>query len=187
MALGDKAHKLYGQEQTTGPIQAVPRSKFNFTCRLDTIDGPVDLSRVANVTMPSYSSRVQTLNSYNKKKIVQTGVDYTPITLTAYDTRDAAIENFLKSYTGFYYAGPMNVQNLVSHNLGGKGFKLNSSKNYIRTFVIERVNSSIDKNIITMYNPVISSIDADNLDYSDSGLVQYRIQFQYEGFDIKSG
>ena len=96
MALGTQAHKLYGQD-TIGTISAVPRNKFNFTCSLDTIEGTVDLSRVASVTMPSYTNRVQTLNSYNNKRIVQTGVDYNPVILTVYDTRDAAIENFLKS------------------------------------------------------------------------------------------
>lgn len=186
MALGTKAHILYGQAQSVGPISAVPRSKFNFTCSLQTIEGPVELDRVANVTMPSFSTKSQTLNSYNKKKVVQTGVDYNPIVLTAYDTRDAAIENFLKSYTAYYYAGTMNTDSLTDHNIAGKGFRLQGDKNYIKTFVINRVNSTEDTNIITIFNPVIQQIDTDNLDYSDSGLVTYRITFAYEGFDIRS-
>jgi len=185
MALGTQAHKLYGQD-TIGTISAVPRNKFNFTCSLDTIEGTVDLRRVASVVMPSYTNRVQTLNSYNKKKIVQTGVDYNPVILTVYDTRDAAIENFLKSYTAYYYGGPMNTPNIISHTVDGKGFKLQGSKNYIRTFFIERTNSSDDDNIIQIYNPIISNIDSDTLDYSDTGLVQYRLTFTYEGYDIKS-
>ena len=187
MTLGAKAHNLYGQNTNTGSvINAVPRNKFNFTCRLDTIDGPVLLERIANVSMPSYSSKAQVLNSYNKKKVVQTGIDYTPVTLTAYDTRDAAIENFLKSYTAHNYAGPMNTSNLTSHNLDGKGYVLQDENHYIRTFTIERKNSTEDNNVITIYHPVISSIESDTLDYSDSGLVQYRITFIYEGYDITS-
>lgn len=187
MTLGTKAHELYGQN--VGPrtiITAVPRSRFNFTCNLTTIDGPVDLERVSNVTMPSYSTRAQVQHSYNRKKIIQTGVDYTPVTLTAYDTRDAAIENFLKSYTNYYYAGPMNTADLTAHNLDGKGYKLQQDRHYIKTFVITRKNSTQDTNIITLFNPMISSIEGDTLDYSDSGLVQYRITFMYEGFDISS-
>ena len=122
----------------------------------------------------------------NQKKIVHTGVDYNPIVLTAYDTRDAAIENFLKSYTAYYYGGTMNTENLTAHNFDGKGFKLQGSKNYIRTFFIERKNSTEDTSLVQIYNPVITNIDADTLDYSDSGLAQYRITFAYEGFDITS-
>lgn len=187
MTLGSKAHNLYGQASNTGAmVSAVPRNKFNFTCRLDTIDGPVDLERIANVTMPSYSAKAQVLYSYNKKKVVQSGVDYNPITLTAYDTRDAAIENFLKSYSAHYYAGPMNTESLTAHNLNGKGYVLQDEKNYIRTFTITRRNSAEDNNVIQIYHPFITSIESDTLDYSDSGLVQYRITFLYEGYDITS-
>jgi hypothetical protein len=189
MTLGTNAHILYGQQATGNQvISAVPRNKFNFTCSLTTVEStsPVKLDRVANVTMPSFSARTQTLNSYNKKVIAQTGIDYTPITLTAYDTRDAAIEKFLKGYANYYFAGPMNTANLTSHNLDGKGYKLQNDRHYIKTFVIERKNSSTDTNIITIFNPVIASIDADTLDYSDSGLVQYRITFAYEGFNIET-
>jgi len=189
MALGAKAHTLYGQTANSGQlITAAPRSKFNFTASMDTIDGPVFLERIANVTMPSYSARTQTLNSYNKKKIVQTGVDYSPIVLTAYDTKDAYFENFLKDYSNYYYAGTMNTDSLTEHNLQGKGFKLQQDSNYIKTLVITRVDSLKEKqiNIITIFNPTIAQIDSDTLDYSDSSLVQYRINIVYEGFDIKT-
>jgi hypothetical protein len=187
MTLGTKAHNLYGQNTNIGSvISAVPRSKFNFKCELTTVDGPVDLERVSNVSMPSHVARAQTLNSYNRKKVIQTGIDYNPIVLTAYDTRDAAIENFLKSYTDYYYAGPMNTADLTAHNLDGKGYRLQQDRYYIKTFVITRKNSTQDTNIITIFNPIISSIESDTLDYSDSGLVQYRITFMYEGYDIQS-
>ena len=187
MTLGIRAHNLYGQNTNYGSvISAVPRSKFNFKCQVNTIEASLDLDRVANVTMPSYNTRAQVQHSYNRKRIVQTGVDYTPITLTAYDTRDAAIENFLKSYSDYYYAGPMNTSNLSSHNLDGKGYKLQNDRHYIKTFVIRRINSTEDTNVITLFNPMISAIESDTLDYSDSGLVQYRITFMYEGYDIQS-
>ena len=80
----------------------------------------------------------------------------------------------------------MNTADLTAHNLDGKGYKLQQDRHYIKTFVITRKNSTQDTNIITLFNPMISSIEGDTLDYSDSGLVQYRITFMYEGFDISS-
>ena len=64
------------------------------------------------------------------------------------------------------------------------GFKLQRDRNFIKTLDIVRSdNQSINK--ITVYNPVITGIDADTLDYSDSSLVQYRLTFVYEGYDIR--
>ena len=80
----------------------------------------------------------------------------------------------------------MNTIDEPNHTSGPKGFKLQEDRNYIQTLNIIRQGSKTDINYITVYNPVITDIAADNLDYSDSQLVQYRLTFAYEGFDIRS-
>lgn len=181
------AYDKYNQG-VTGPVTAVPRSKFNFTVSLDTIDpdeGTVLLDKISSVTMPSWNASTMVMNSYNRKKIVQTNYDYSPVTVVAYDTRDpAAIESFLKRYSNYYFKGPMNTENLVTHVMDAKGFKLQEERNYIRTLTIVRSGSKTDTNIIRCYNPILTNIDGDTLDYSDSNLVQYRLTFAYEGYDI---
>lgn len=186
MTKNNVAFDKYGQATPHGQfISAIPRSKYNFGCRLIGIPGTVELDRIASVTMPSVSMKATTMNSYNKKVIVQTGSEYSPVVLVAYDTKDAAIENFLKGYMNYYYKGPMNTKDFSEHQTQGKGYKLQNDKNYIKQFIIDRVSGE-DNNKITLYNPFIQSIDSDTLDYSDSGLVQYRITFIYEGFNIES-
>lgn len=183
----DYAHRLYNQNQAPGQlVGAVPRNKFTFICSLDTIEGPVELDRIASVTMPGWSSKATTMNSYNRKRVVQTGYDYNPVTLIAYDTRDpAAIETFLKKYANYYFKGPMNTESLTEHNLQGKGYKLQDDRNYIKQFNITRFGSPSDINKIEIYNPFIQTIDSDTLDYSDSNtVVQYRITFVYESYKI---
>jgi hypothetical protein len=183
--INNKAYDLYGQAAPAEQfISALPRSKYNFECSIVGI-ATVDLKRVVSVTMPSVNMKTTTLNSYNRKKVVQTGYDYSPVMLIAYDTKDAAIENYLKGYMNYYYKGPMNTANWNEHQTQGKGYRLRDDKNYIKQFVIDRI-SGTDRNKITLYNPFIQSIDADTLDYSDSNLVQYRITFMYESFSIES-
>jgi hypothetical protein len=189
----NKAYDLYNQGQTVEITKGVPRSKYVFTASLSHIGTTgtaletLNLDKIASVTMPGWSSASTTLNSYNRKRVVQTNYDYSPITLVAYDTRDpAAIESFLKNYSNYYYAGPMNVNNQLDHIASSKGFKLQESRNFIKTLDIVRMGSKTDINNITIYNPFITDIQADNLDYSDSQLVQYRLTFVYEGFDIRS-
>jgi len=186
MAIVNRAYDIYNQASRTGKTESVPRHKFTFIASLDTVEGAVPLDKILSVTMPSWSSTATTMNAYNAKRVVQTGYDYTPITLIAYDTRDpAALEQFLKKYSAYYFDGPMNINGPVDMNFK-KGFKLQQDRNYIKTLTIVRQGSKTDINEITIYNPVIQSIDADTLDYSDSSLVQYRIQFIYEGYSINT-
>lgn len=194
MGLGSKAHEVYGQNLTVGSVTLVPRSKFNFTVSMthrnpSALNGLVSpvFERIASISMPGYNKKAQTLNQYNKKRVVQTGIDYTPITMLAYDTRDGEFETFLKQYSNYYYSGSMNYgSSFAEFNNASAGTKLQQDKNYITNLTIVRKNSKIDRNVIQIYNPMITNIDADTLDYSESGLVQYRITFIYEGYDINS-
>ena len=82
MAIGNDAHLLYGQTLPHSPdlkMTAIPRNKYQFAVRLLMTDGTnLNLTRIANVQMPSFVYRTQTLNEYNNKSVVQTGIDYNP-------------------------------------------------------------------------------------------------------------
>ena len=188
MAIGDSAYKVYSQGQRRGEIDAVPRNKFSFTVSLNYIDSPTPLSlvRIANVQIPAYVYRSQTLNAYNAKKTVLTGIDYTPITITAYDTKDAVFEKFLKDYTAHYVDGPINNDDYNAFLNNPKGIKTPEDRNYIRSIIINRKDSKNLENVIEIYNPYIINIDSDTLDYSDSAAAIYRVTFTYEGYKILS-
>jgi hypothetical protein len=188
MAIGDSAYKVYSQDSRRGEIDAVPRNKYSFTVSLNYIDSPTPLSlvRIANVQIPTYVYRSQTLNAYNAKKTVLTGIDYTPITLTAYDTKDAVLEKFLKDYTAHYVDGPLNNDDYNAFLNNPKGLKTPESRNYIRSIIINRKDTANLENVIEIYNPYITNIDADTLDYGDSSPAIYRVTFTYEGFKILS-
>jgi hypothetical protein len=188
MAIGSRAYNEYGQALKTGELTAIPRNKYSFTVSIDTIDKPYEFIRIANVQMPSFTYRSQTINNYNNKSIVQTGIDYTPITLTAYDTKDAAFEEFLKNYARHYVAGPMNEESYVEWlaNPNNKGLELRDTNHYIRKMVIERVDGKSLTNKIEIFHPFIANADADTLDYSDSSPTVFRVSFNYEGYNILS-
>jgi hypothetical protein len=184
------AHDKYNQATPPGQVvTAVPRHKFTFTASLNYLgaDGglkTLPLDKIINIQMPSWTSSSITMNAYNRKRIVQTNYEYSPITMIAYDIHSPSVlQNFLKEYSNYYFAGPMN-ESYTEFLTNDKGFKLQNKRNYISTLDILRQDGQ-SKNKITVYNPVITSVDADTLDYSDSSLVQYRISFVYEGYDIK--
>lgn len=202
--LGDSASTLYNTEGNQ--IQSfIPRSRFNFAVILtlvgtDGADKSLFLNKISSVTMPSYSTRTQTLNQYNKKRVVTTGVDYQPVQLTAYDDASGEFEEFLKNYSRFYFGQTLTVDDEGSFNydlLNDKfssasgysqaGLKIRDTKNYIKNLRIIRTSSKEDVNVITVYNPFIQNITPDSLSYSESTPVSYSINFMYEGFDIRSG
>jgi len=203
------ASGVYGQNQTGGrntqPL--IPRDKFNFVVKL-TYRNPsakegfltVVFDKIASIAMPNASARTQVLNQYNRKRIVQTGYDYTPITISAYDTRDAQLEKFLNVYWEHYFAGPFIrkdekqfIDDLIyTGTFGGgqtsnAGFRLSNFKYFIKKIEIVRKSSPEDISLTTVYNPVITSVDADGLDYSDSTPMKYGLTFAYEGFSTVSG
>ena len=188
MAIGDAGYYIYGQSSVQGEIDAIPRNKYSFTVSLNYAGSPrpLDLTRIANIQMPTFTYRTQTLNKYNAKNIVQTGIDYTPITLTAYDTKDHYFEDFLKDYARYYFAGPMNEEDYASWLQSPKGLELPNSRNFITTLKIIRKDTANRSNTIEIFNPYITNVDTDTLDYADSSASVFRVSFSYEGYNIIS-
>ena len=54
--------------------------------------------------LPRYNLQTETLNQYNRKKIVQTGVQYQPVTITFHDDNAGLTSLFWEAYFRYYYA-----------------------------------------------------------------------------------
>lgn len=206
--IGDIARRTYGINESDNELLLTPRSKFRFSVNINHIDSATlnaespslktidtPFTRIRTIDMPAHDVSAATLNQYNRKRIIQTGVEYKPVTMVVYDTLDGHVEKFLRNYNNYYYSNTMSTTSRESYNddivndsfVAGSsfaGYKLRADKNYIKTITIVRENSINDTNIITIYNPFIVGIDADTLDYSASEPIEYRITFNFEGYDI---
>ena len=56
-----------------------------------------------SVQLPQTSIDNTLMNQYNRKRIVQTGVQFSPVTITFYDTRDNPITLLLMQYLNYYW------------------------------------------------------------------------------------
>ena len=205
--LGSLAAGVYGTNGS-GIQSLIPRSKFRFRVEILHLDLRPDaqagsltttqFGRIASIDMPSHVAKTTTLNQYNRKRVVQSGVEYNPISLVAYDTKDAHVEKFIKEYHAYYYSGVMgtgsnyNIQDITREEFGqgtsARGMNIVSDKNYIKEIKIYRDEGPNEElNTITIYNPIIQALDGDTLDYSSSELVQYKMSFVYEGYSIVTG
>ncbi len=200
--LGDAAAKGYSQSSDGGGNNLLlPRSRFEFTIFIHhngkSVPSPLELIHVSEVQLPSSIFRTAVLNQYNRKRVVNTGVDYAPVHINAYDTKNATIEKFLKEYAGYYFKGPMNSDGkteiehysdiITDGFVGGdsaKGLNLVDKKNFITKIVIGRASSAEDINYYILDAPMITGIGGDTLSYSDSNPSQIRIEISYEGYEV---
>jgi len=77
-----------------------------------------------SVQLPQTQIDNTLMNQYNRKRIVQTGVQFSPVTITFYDTRDNPITLLLMQYLNYYWRNfrvSHGGQNKDLSNTGSKG------------------------------------------------------------------
>ena len=120
----NRASLLYGTHTNFGtPLTAEPRVKYQYTIdfilnsdwenvadtlkavgiRNPKIEQKNFRMRAQTVELPGHSYSVQTLNQYNRKRIITTDVQYNPITMSFHDTKDNIVENLVRAYNLYYF------------------------------------------------------------------------------------
>ena len=71
------------------------------------VDDTKNLSlTVKTIDLPKYNIQHDTLNQYNRKRIIQRGVDYDPINVTFHDDSGDIVRNLWYNYFAYYYKDP---------------------------------------------------------------------------------
>lgn len=176
----------------------VPKPKFLFYVRFMRSQGTggtgagtstVDWSKglglvVKNVDRPKVAFDVQTLNQYNKKRVVQSRVEYAPVSIKFHDTVDNKVFNMFEEYFRFYYGDPratsdvawqwdQYAQQLKTPGSGNWGFNPpavdpNFSYFFSRMEIYQLFGGKFAR--FDLINPKIVSFDPDELDYSNGSL-----------------
>lgn len=138
---------------------------------------------------PKYQIDHETLDQYNKKRVVQKRINYMPVTITFHDDVDNKIFNLVNDYVKYYF-GDGHQQELNQWNLdtvsrfineGNWGFKANVEKYYFNSMYIAWVNSG-RVSYMNLRNPIITDINFDTVDYADSGTpLEITMTIAYEG------
>lgn len=76
---------------------------------------------VKTVDLPSYQIDVETLNQYNRKRLVQKKIEYQPVTITFNDDGGDTIRNLWYSYFSYYYKDPIQKYEGVPNTNGTSG------------------------------------------------------------------
>tara|TARA_R110000782_G_scaffold50724_3_gene109774 strand:+ start:710 stop:1831 length:1122 start_codon:yes stop_codon:yes gene_type:complete len=83
-------------------------------------DSSIGLS-VKTVDLPSYAVSVDTLNQYNRKRLVQNKIEYQPVVITFNDDGGDLIRNLWYSYFSYYFKDPVQKYDSVPNINGNSG------------------------------------------------------------------
>lgn len=114
MADWTHAARLY----TDDNFRLAPKQKFLYHVTLNLNDNVVNkilpgwVQRHSNevnmlvksVTMPKFDISVETKNKYNRKKNIQTRIDYSPVSIVFHDDNNSIVTQLWTAYYNYYYA-----------------------------------------------------------------------------------
>ena len=204
--MGDFAHaaKLYNDSA----FRLSPKTKFLYHCVFElSQDGLSTMNTfAANATLqnefnllvktadlPKMNYNVTTKNQYNRKKNVQTSIEYEPVNIAFHDDSLGITTALLEGYYRYYYKdGNHNIdgglvfdpRNLYKNDTAHTfryGFDNDSRGPFFDKITIYQL-SRHQYTGFTLVNPIITSIQHDSMDQADAtGIAQNTISVAYEG------
>ena len=76
---------------------------------------------VKTIDLPKYTIDVDTMNQYNRKRLVQTKINYDPVNVSFHDDQGDLIRNMWYQYYAYYYKDPTQPYNGVASQNGTSG------------------------------------------------------------------
>lgn len=210
--LGDYSHasRLFVNDN----LKFTPKTKFLYHCffALDPSVGNVISALtqkygveigllVKSADLPKFTANVETKNQYNRKKNVQTGIQYQPITITFHDDNHGVTSALLESYYRFYYAdawhgdqpgaysktnnGDNTYKNRERHQYR-YGLDNNNTVPFFRSIQLTQLARS-QYTTYSLVNPIITNWEHDSVESEGNSFMQNTITIQYEAVHYSRG
>ena len=202
--LGDYAHaaRLYSDDA----LRLAPKTKYLYHVVFELGFGVTDMlpqlsarhkneinMLVKSVDLPKYTIDTVTKNMYNRKKNLQTGIQYDPINISFHDDNLGITTTLLEAYYRYYYqdgnhgaAGispaydPRNTYKGQAFTAHRYGFDNDSNEPFFRKITIYQMSRK-EYVSFTLVNPLITTFSHDSLDQADAqGLMANQITLAYE-------
>lgn len=147
-----------------------------------------------NIDRPKVNFETETLNQYNKKRVVQTRVEYEPVSFTFYDTVDNKVLHMFEDYFRYYYGDPNNTRNTdwswdvmsAEMNQGSAGWGFIPPTGTNNTYFFSHIELYyIYGGYYSRYdlmNPKVKSFQPSDMSYTESDGAEITMQFEFEGY-----
>lgn len=151
---------------------------------------------VKSAELPKFSITAESINQYNRKKVVQTKLDYNPVTIKFHDDNLGVVRTMWENYFAYYYADSISSKYSGSYNrtamLNGSqirvpyGFDNNSAWPFFNKITIYQMAKKY-WNSYTLVNPLITNWAHDSLDYSGTNTSEQSMTLAYEAVYYETG
>jgi hypothetical protein len=150
---------------------------------------------VKSIDLPKFQAQVETKNKYNRKKHIQTKIDYQPVNVVFHDDNFGATTALLEAYFKYYYAdgghslsdgsyGNRRTGDTTYDGAGSNSYKFGLDNNTPSIPFFDRIEiSQMAKKAFTKYtlvNPIITNWEHDSLSNSESNPTQNSISIAYD-------
>ncbi len=152
----------------------------------------------SSADLPNYDINTETINQYNRKKVVQTRINYNPVNIEFHDDAAGLTTLLWEAYYRYYYEDgnyadqgtrprayqtglyDSEPQNTYRHGFNRAG-KTNPFFNSITIHQLHHQNTDSHFTSFTLVNPLISGWEHDRVDQSDaSGIMKNTMRVDYE-------
>jgi len=151
---------------------------------------------VKSTDLPSFTMQTETLNQYNRKKVVQYQAKYGEIAMKFHDDNMGLINQLWQNYFTYYYADSTSASTPGAYSRNatkpwsafGNPYGLDNGStapffNYIKIYQMARHEYVC----YHLYNPMISSWNHNKLDYTNQGIHDFDMKIQYEAVSYSVG
>jgi len=150
-----------------------------------------------SVQLPTFDIQTETLNQYNRSRVVQTGIKYQPVTVVFHDDGSDLIRSLWRQYYLYYYGDSRTTraehgrrtvydQQLNTYNWGLSGEPFRSSTEpgakppFFTDITVYGLNQKTNVGY-RLVNPLIKTWQHDTFDYSESGgTMEHTVSIEYE-------
>ena len=152
---------------------------------------------VKSAELPKFAIANETANQYNRKKVIQTKIDYQPINIKFHDDNLGVTRQLWENYFRYYYADPTAAKIYGNYNRNA----MDGGPSVVRTPYGLDNDSSIPFfseisifqmarkywNSYTLVNPIITSWNHDSLDYTSNNPAEQSMTLAYESVYYDNG
>lgn len=136
----DHANRVF----TPNGYELKPRFKFLFhvaftinTAQIPALRGALGLTDISNISLlvktvdlPKYTIATETLNQYNRKRVIQTKINYDPVNITFHDDGSDLIRNMWYNYYSYYYKDASQNYGSTNSTNGSMGAEGNGTNGF---------------------------------------------------------
>lgn len=144
---------------------------------------------VKSISLPKFRADVQTKRQYNRKKNVQTGINYDEIGITFHDDNTGITRALIEEYYRWYFRDGNKQTNGVPNDFNSRDKFSNSIPRYgmdndptvpffknIRIYQLSRQKWVS----YTLVNPIFTSWQHDDLSFGDTAILENKVSVAYE-------